>query len=366
MTRIVLDEGAGLAASRILIAGGAGFIGSALAREMIAHSHAQVLVFDSLTYATSPAALDAVRSDPRFSFIRGDIADPAAVRAAIQSFSPDVIINLAAESHVDRSIDGPGPFVNSNIVGVFVLLQAALEHWRGLEGEVAQAFRFHQVSTDEVFGSLGPTGAFDETTRYDPRSPYSATKAAADHLVRAWGHTYGLPVVVTNCSNNYGPFQFPEKLIPLMILKALTGDSLPVYGDGLHVRDWLHVDDHVRGLRAAFERGAPGRTYVFGGGAERTNIELVRTLCAALDELAPRADGRSYAEAIAFVEDRPGHDRRYAVDPSRARADLGWEVRVEFDQGIRETVAWYLNHRDWWEAIIDERDAVARRGLAGG
>ncbi|WP_309629504.1 dTDP-glucose 4,6-dehydratase [Brevundimonas sp.] len=355
-----------MAASRILVAGGAGFIGSALTREMIANSDARVLVFDSLTYATSPAALDAVRANPRFAFVKGDIADADLVRSTIEGFAPDVIINLAAESHVDRSIDGPGPFVDSNVVGVFVLLQAALDHWRGLSGEAAANFRFHQVSTDEVFGSLGPSGAFDETTRYDPRSPYSATKAAADHLVRAWGHTYGLPVVVTNCSNNYGPFQFPEKLIPLMILRALSGQSLPVYGDGLHVRDWLHVDDHVCGLRAAFERGTPGETYVFGGGAERTNIDLVQTICAALDDLAARPDGRPHAEAIAFVADRPGHDRRYAVDPSKARAELGWSAQVAFEQGIRDTVAWYLEHRTWWAAIVAERDAVARRGLAGG
>jgi dTDP-glucose 4,6-dehydratase len=363
---MIRGEGAGLAASRILVAGGAGFIGSALTREMIANSDARVLVFDSLTYATSPAALDTVRSNPRFTFVQGDISDAALVRSTIRDFAPDVIINLAAESHVDRSIDGPGPFVDSNVVGVFVLLQAALDHWRSLTGAAAANFRFHQVSTDEVFGSLGPTGAFAETTRYDPRSPYSATKAAADHLVRAWGHTYGLPVVVTNCSNNYGPYQFPEKLIPLMVLRALSGQSLPVYGDGLHVRDWLHVDDHVRGLRVAFERGTPGETYVFGGGAERTNIDLVRTICAALDDLAPRHDGRPHAEAIAFVEDRPGHDRRYAVDPSKARADLGWSAQVGFEQGVRDTVAWYLERRDWWEAIIADRDAVARRGLAGG
>ncbi|WP_428151695.1 dTDP-glucose 4,6-dehydratase [Brevundimonas sp.] len=363
---MIRGKGAGLAASRILIAGGAGFIGSALTREMMANSDARVLVIDSLTYATSPAALGAVRADPRFAFVQGGISDAALVRSTIEGFAPDVIINLAAESHVDRSIDGPGPFVDSNIVGVFVLLQAALDHWRGLTGMAAEAFRFHQVSTDEVFGSLGPTGAFDETTRYDPRSPYSATKAAGDHLVRAWGHTYGLPVLVTNCSNNYGPFQFPEKLIPLTILRALGGQSLPVYGDGLHVRDWLHVDDHVRGLRAAFEQGTPGETYVFGGGAERTNVDLVRTICAALDDLAPRPDGRPHAEAITHVEDRPGHDRRYAVDPSKARAELNWSPQVGFEQGIRETVAWYLERRDWWQAILADRDAVARRGLAGG
>lgn len=355
-----------MATSRILIAGGAGFIGSALAREMITGSDASVLVFDSLTYAASPAALDPVRTHPRFEFVQGDVADPEAVRTAIARFRPDVLINLAAESHVDRSIDGPAPFIQSNIVGVFTLLEATLAYWRGLEPEARQAFRFHQVSTDEVFGSLGPTGAFDETTRYDPRSPYSATKAAADHLVRAWGHTYGLPVLVTNCSNNYGPFQFPEKLIPLIILRALSGQRLPVYGDGLHVRDWLHVDDHVRGLRAAFERGEPGQTYVFGGGAERTNIDLVRTICRALDDMAPRADARPHAEAIVLVEDRPGHDRRYAVDPSHARKALGWAAEVEFERGVRGTVAWYLQHRQWWQAIVDERDAVSRRGIAIG
>ncbi len=349
-----------------MISGGAGFIGSALVREMITRSDAHVLVFDSLTYASSSAALDAVRGDPRFAFVRGDISDPVAVRRAILDFAPDVIINLAAETHVDRSIDGPGPFVDSNVVGVFVLLQAAVDYWRGLKGDAALAFRFHQVSTDEVFGSLGPIGAFNEMTRYDPRSPYSASKAAADHLVRAWGHTYGLPTLVTNCSNNYGPFQFPEKLIPLMIVKALGGAPLPVYGDGLNVRDWLHVDDHVQGLRAAFEQGRPGETYVFGGESERTNLALVRAICAALDDLAPRADGQPHAEAIAFVEDRPGHDRRYAVDPSRARADLGWRPRVGFEAGIRQTVEWYLAHRHWWGGILDDRDAVARRGLAGG
>lgn len=349
-----------------MIAGGAGFIGSALVREMIANSHAKVLVFDAMTYAASPAALDSIRRNPRFAFIQGDITDPVATRAAIRGFAPDVIVNLAAETHVDRSIDGPGAFVQSNVVGVFVLLEAAVAYWRDLDPEARAEFRFHQVSTDEVFGSLGPEGAFDETTRYDPRSPYSATKAAGDHLVRAWGHTYGLPVVITNCSNNYGPYQFPEKLIPLMILRALSGQSLPVYGDGLNVRDWLHVEDHVRGLRAAFEQGLPGETYVFGGGAERSNIDLVQTLCAALDDLAPREDGRSHADAILFVEDRPGHDRRYAVDPTRARVDLAWSGQVSFEQGIRETVAWYLAHRDWAATLADARDAVSRRGLPDG
>jgi len=355
-----------LAAKRIMIAGGAGFIGSALVREMIARSDAHVLVFDSLTYAATPAALDAVRNHPGFAFVQGDITDAEAVRAAIDRFRPDTIVNLAAETHVDRSIDGPAPFISSNVVGVFVLLEAALAHWRALAAPASETFRFHQVSTDEVFGSLGATGTFDEATRYDPRSPYSASKAAADHLVRAWGHTFGLPVLVTNCSNNYGPFQFPEKLIPLTIVRALQGLSLPVYGDGGHVRDWLNVEDHVCGLRAAFERGHPGQTYVFGGGAERRNIDLVRAICAALDGQAPRGDGRPHADSITFVPDRPGHDRRYAVDASRAHETLGWAPQVPFEDGIRDVVAWHLRHRDWWEAILKARDATERRGRADG
>ncbi|WP_245162443.1 dTDP-glucose 4,6-dehydratase [Brevundimonas sp. AJA228-03] len=355
-----------MAAYRILIAGGAGFIGSALAREMILNSTAEVLVFDALTYATTSAALDPVRGSSRFRFIHGDIADPIAVRAAIGMFNPDVVVNLAAETHVDRSIDGPAPFLQSNVVGVFVLLEEVLAHWRTLSGPDQAAFRYHQVSTDEVFGSLGPTGAFSETTCYAPRSPYSATKAAADHFVRAWGHTYGLPVVVTNCSNNYGPFQFPEKLIPLTIVRALAGDHLPVYGDGLHVRDWLHVDDHVRGLRAAFERGRGGQTYVFGGETEKTNIALVNAICSALDTLMPRPDARSYAELIRLVDDRPGHDRRYAVDTAHTRQALGWSPRVDIEHGLLDTVDWYLRHREWWTPLLSSRDAVARRGLAGG
>lgn len=352
-----------MTASRILVTGGAGFIGSALVREMIAHSDANVMVFDALTYAAPPGALDAVRTCPRISFVRGDIADADAVTAAIHGFTPDVIINLAAETHVDRSIDDPKSFVQTNIVGMSVLLQQSLAYWRGLSGDRRHGFRFHQVSTDEVFGSADVSGAFDEDTRYDPRSPYSASKAAADHLVRAWGHTYGLPILVTNCSNNYGPFQFPEKLIPMTIVRALSGERLPIYGDGLHVRDWLHVDDHIRGLRAAFERGHPGDTYVFGAGEGMTNIDLVQAVCSALDELKPRADGRPHSTAIAFVEDRPGHDRRYAVDPSHAIKALNWAPKIEFAPGIYDTVSWYLSHREWWKAILHDRTAVARQGL---
>lgn len=355
-----------MARFRILVTGGAGFIGSALVREMIAHSDAHVMAFDALTYAAPAGALDQVRSNSRFSFVRGDIADVATVKAAIRSFSPDVIVNLAAETHVDRSIDDPERFVQSNVVGVSVLLQETLAYWRGLPGNRRENFRYHQVSTDEVFGSLEGAGAFDEQTRYDPRSPYSATKAAADHLVRAWGHTFGLPILVTNCSNNYGPFQFPEKLIPMTIVRALSGDSLPIYGDGLHVRDWLHVDDHVRGLRAAFEQGRPGETYVFGGGRGQTNIDLVRAVCRALDDLEPRADGRPHEAAIAFVEDRPGHDRRYAVDSAHASKALNWAPQTELEAGIHSTVAWYLEHREWWQTILDDRNAIARRGLPVG
>ena len=347
---------------RILITGGAGFIGSALVRRLIASSDHEVLVFDKLTYAGVLESLDPVADSPRYRFVQADIADSDAVAAALTSFRPQVIAHLAAESHVDRSIDGPGDFIHTNIVGTFTLLQQALHYWSGLEGDEKAAFRFHHISTDEVFGSLGEEGYFTETTPYDPRSPYSASKASSDHLVRAWGHTYGLPVLVTNCSNNYGPYHFPEKLIPLVIIKALAGEPLPVYGDGSNVRDWLFVEDHAAALQAVFEQGEPLETYNIGGNSERKNLDVVKAITSTLDRLSPRADGKSYADQITFVKDRPGHDQRYAIDASKIRRELGWTPSVTFEQGIERTIAWYLANRPWWQAILDKRDATARRG----
>ncbi len=348
---------------RILVTGGAGFIGSALVRQLIADSRHEVLNLDKLTYAGVPASLRSVEDDPRYRFVRADICDGEAVRATIEDFRPEVIAHLAAESHVDRSIDGPGAFIETNVVGTFTMLQEALRHWRGLDEAAKAAFRFHHISTDEVFGSLGPTGYFTEDTAYDPRSPYSASKAGSDHLVRAWHETYGLPTLVTNCSNNYGPNHFPEKLIPLVIIRALAGEELPVYGDGSNVRDWLFVEDHARALRAVFERGRPGETYNVGGNAERRNLEVVETICAVLDRLQPRAGGR-HADLIRFVADRPGHDQRYAIDASKIRAELGWIPAETFETGIERTVRWYLDNRGWWQDILDRRYATERLGLA--
>lgn len=349
---------------RILVTGGAGFIGSALVRHLIADTDHEVLNFDKLTYAGTLSTVESVAGHPRHRFVRGDICDAAAVGAAIGGFRPDVITHLAAESHVDRSIDGPDAFIRTNLVGTFTMLSEALGYWRGLDGAARDAFRFHHISTDEVYGSLGDTGRFTENTPYDPRSPYSASKAGSDHLVSAWGHTYGLPVLITNCSNNYGPYHFPEKLIPLIIVKALAGERLPVYGRGANVRDWLHVEDHVRALQAVFERGVVGRTYNIGGDSERRNLEVVESICAELDRLRPRPDGRPYAEQIAFVADRPGHDLRYAIDAARIRDELGWTPRETFETGIEKTVRWYLDNEPWWRAIVDGREASSRRGLA--
>ncbi|WP_374649313.1 dTDP-glucose 4,6-dehydratase [Rhizorhabdus sp.] len=351
---------------RILVTGGAGFIGSALIRHLIGETTHEVLNLDKLTYAGVLTSLAPVGNNPRYRFVQGDICDAEVVRSLLVEFQPDIVAHLAAESHVDRSIDGPGAFIQTNVVGTFTLLDQALAYWRGLDGERRADFRFHHISTDEVYGSLGDEGLFTESTAYDPRSPYSASKAGSDHLVRAWGHTYGLPVLVTNCSNNYGPYHFPEKLIPLIIIRALAGDPLPVYGDGSNVRDWLYVEDHARALRTVFERGTPGETYNVGGNSERRNIEVVRAICAALDRLQPRADGRSYASQISFVADRPGHDRRYAIDASKIRDELGWEPQVSFDEGIERTVRWYLDNRRWWQEILDARYATERLGLATG
>lgn len=348
---------------RIFVTGGAGFIGSALVRHLIANTTHEVLNFDKLTYAGTLSTVEEVAQSNRYRFVQGDICDAEAVRAAIAEFKPDVVTHLAAESHVDRSIDGPGAFVQTNVVGTYTMLAEARSYWLGLDEDARAAFRFHHISTDEVYGSLGDTGLFTEETPYDPRSPYSASKAGSDHLVSAWGHTFGLPVLITNCSNNYGPYHFPEKLIPLMIAKALDGEPLPVYGKGDQVRDWLYVEDHVRALQAVFERGAPGRTYNVGGHNERQNIEVVKTLCAILDEQRPRADGQSYATQITSVADRPGHDKRYAIDASRIGDELGWTPAETFETGIAKTVAWYLANEAWWRPLIAAK-AAERRGVA--
>jgi dTDP-glucose 4,6-dehydratase len=348
---------------RIFVTGGAGFIGSALVRHLIDNTDHAVLNFDKLTYAGTLSTVDGVAKSNRYEFVQGDICDRAAVEAAIQRFRPDVVTHLAAESHVDRSIDGPDAFIQTNLVGTFTMLSAARSYWQSLEGEAKNAFRFHHISTDEVYGSLGETGLFTEETPYDPRSPYSASKAGSDHLVSAWGHTYGLPVLITNCSNNYGPYHFPEKLIPLMIVKALAGETLPVYGKGDQVRDWLFVEDHVRALQAVFERGRVGRTYNVGGNNEKQNIEVVQTVCAILDRLRPRGDGQSYATQIGYVADRPGHDKRYAIDASRIKDELGWEPAETFESGIEKTVAWYLANESWWRPLVEAK-ASERRGIA--
>lgn len=350
---------------RILVTGGAGFIGSALVRHLIRNTAHEVLNLDALTYAGTLSALAPVADDPRYRFVRADVRDAVAVTRAIREFRPQVITHLAAESHVDRSLDGPVAFVETNILGTFQMLNAARAYWQGLEPTEQAAFRFHHISTDEVFGSLGETGLFTETTPYDPRSPYSASKAASDHLVSAWGHSYGLPVIVTNCSNNYGPYHFPEKMIPLMIVKALGGETLPVYGRGENVRDWLFVEDHVRALQIVFERGEPGRRYNIGGHAERRNIDVVHTLCALLDRLRPRPDGASYAKQIGFVADRPGHDLRYAIDATRIRDELGWVPQKSFESGLEKTVRWYLANENWWRPLIAQGGADQRRGLGG-
>ena len=348
---------------RILVTGGAGFIGSALIRHLLANTGHEVLNLDKLTYAGVLTSLADVENEPRYRFVRADICDAQAVAATLESFQPEIVAHLAAESHVDRSIEGPSAFIETNLVGTFTMLQQVLTYWQGLGAERKAAFRFHHISTDEVFGSLGKDGFFTEETAYDPRSPYSASKAGSDHLVRAWGHTYGLPVLLSNCSNNYGPYHFPEKLIPLVIIRALAGEPLPVYGDGANVRDWLFVEDHARALHTVFERGVPGQSYNVGGNAERRNIEVVETICAVLDNLRPREDGNSYASQITFVADRPGHDRRYAIDAAKIRSELGWAPKVTFEEGIEATVCWYLQRPDWWQPLVSGRYDTERLGL---
>ncbi len=353
---------------RILVTGGAGFIGGALVRRLLRDSSVTVFNLDKMGYASDLLGVyntmaelgeAAERSDgPRHRLLQVDLADGEAVAAAVRQADPDLVLHLAAESHVDRSIDDPGAFLVSNVMGTYNLLQAVRAHWEGLEVKRREQFRFHHISTDEVFGSLGASGRFSETTPYDPRSPYSASKAGSDHLVQAWHHTYGLPVVLTNCSNNYGPWQFPEKLIPVVILKAAAGEPIPLYGDGANVRDWLYVEDHVEALLLAATSGEVGRSYCVGGHGERTNKEVVQAICALMDELRPA--GSPHAGLITPVADRPGHDRRYAIDPERISTELGWQPRHDFQQGLRETVRWYLEHGDWCTNVR------SRAGYGGG
>lgn len=346
---------------RVIVTGGAGFIGSALVRYLVLQKGYEVLTIDALTYAGCKASLSAVADQPGHRFLKADICDRAAMDAAIADFRPDRIMHLAAESHVDRSITGAADFIQTNLVGTFTLLEAARAYWSGLGAPAKAAFRFLHVSTDEVYGSLGDDGLFTETTPYDPSSPYSASKAASDHLAKAWHRTYGMPILVSNCSNNYGPYHFPEKLIPLTILNALAGKPLPIYGKGDNVRDWLYVDDHARGLDIIIERGRVGETYNVGGRNERRNIDVVRRICAVLDKLVP-TDFR-HDELITFVADRPGHDARYAIDATKLEDELGWRAAENFDTGIEKTVRWYLENTWWWQPLRDRYDGE-RLGLS--
>jgi dTDP-glucose 4,6-dehydratase len=343
----------------ILVTGGAGFIGSAVVRLAIARGHTVVNV-DALTYAACLDNLASVAEHTNYAFEQVDIRNRAVLDAVFTKYAPDAVMHLAAESHVDRSIDGPTDFIETNVKGTFNMLEAARSYWQS-QGK-PESFRFHHISTDEVFGSLGPTGMFTEDTPYDPRSPYSASKASSDHLVRAWRETYGLPVVLTNCSNNYGPYHFPEKLIPVVILNALAGKPLPIYGDGENMRDWLYVEDHADALLLVLEKGTLGRSYNIGGQNERTNLELVKTLCGILDYLHPRDEG-SYADLITFVTDRPGHDARYAIDPSRIRNELGWRPSVTVEEGLEKTVQWYLDNENWWRPLLGRTGVGERLGI---
>ena len=344
-----------------LVTGGAGFIGGNFVLEAVARG-VRVVNLDALTYAGNLDTLASLDGNPDHVFVHGDIGDRALVSRLLAEHRPDAVLNFAAESHVDRSIDGPAAFVQTNVVGTLGLLEAVRDHWKSLDGAAREAFRFLHVSTDEVYGTLGETGKFTETTPYAPNSPYSASKAASDHLVRAFHHTYGLPVLTTNCSNNYGPYHFPEKLIPLVIAKALAGEPLPVYGDGRQVRDWLFVADHCEAIRTVLAKGRPGETYNVGGNSEKQNIEVVKTICALLDQRRPRADGQPRESQIAFVADRPGHDRRYAIDASKLKDELGWEPKYSFEQGIAATVDWYLEHQDWVDRVLDGSYRLERIG----
>jgi dTDP-glucose 4,6-dehydratase len=349
---------------KVMVTGGAGFIGSTVCRLFVAEAGVSVLNVDKLTYAANLTSLRAIAGRPNYTFRQADVCDRAAMTALIQSFAPDAILHLAAESHVDRSIDGAAEFIKTNIEGTYHLLEAALAYWRGLPADQAARFRFHHVSTDEVFGSLKATGKFTEESRYAPNSPYAASKAAADHLVQAWHQTFGLPVLLSNCSNNYGPYHFPEKFIPLAILKGLHGQAIPIYGTGANVRDWLYVEDHARALYAILTGGRPGESYNIGGDGERTNLQVASAIGELLDELSPDPHGRPYSRLFAFVADRPGHDWRYAMDWGKVRRELAWTPRESFESGLRKTVAWYLNNRWWWEPIWSGRYRGDRLGVA--
>jgi dTDP-glucose 4,6-dehydratase len=347
----------------IFVTGGAGFIGSAVVRHLLDDTDAFVVNIDKLTYAANLDSIPQAPANPRYAFAKVDICNGAALNGLFERYRPDAVMNLAAESHVDRSIDGPGEFIQTNIVGTFTLLQESLRHWRALEPGRRSTFRFLHISTDEVYGSLGTEGLFTESTPYAPNSPYSASKASSDHLVRAWRETYDLPTTVTNCSNNYGPYHFPEKLIPHMIIKGLAGETLPVYGDGLNVRDWLYVEDHARALALVLERGEVGQTYNVGGRNERTNLHVVETICDLLDGVAPAAAGPR-RQLISFVTDRPGHDRRYAIDATKLERELGWRALETFESGIAKTVRWYLDNETWWKSILDRGYTAKRVGLS--
>jgi dTDP-glucose 4,6-dehydratase len=350
----------------ILVTGGAGFIGCNFVRLWLREQQARVVNLDKLTYAGNLDSLANLADDPRHVFVEGDIVDGAQLTRLLEEYRPQYVVNFAAESHVDRSIDGPADFVETNVVGLFRLLEATRGYWQNLEPPAASQFRLLHVSTDEVFGSLGPEGAFSETTPYAPNSPYSASKAAGDHFARAYYHTYGLPVLVTNCSNNYGPYQFPEKLIPLMVLNALDGKPLPVYGDGQQVRDWLYVEDHCRAIRAVLTRGAVGETYNIGGNCERTNLEVVEAICRTVDRLRPDLPHAPCSSLVKFVRDRPGHDRRYAIDASKIRNDLGWVPEEDFESGLERTIRWFLDHSEWCERVTSGKYRRERLGLDAG
>jgi len=348
---------------KLIVTGGAGFIGSAVIRYLINETDTTIINLDKLTYAGNLESLTGIEQNPRYHFVQADICDASTVTQIFEQFQPDAIMHLAAESHVDRSIDGPAEFIQTNIIGTYTLLEAARQYWQSLTNQRKDQFRFHHISTDEVYGSLGATGLFTETMPYQPNSPYSASKASSDHLVRAWHHTFNLPVITTNCSNNYGPYQFPEKLIPVIIINALAGNPLPIYGKGENIRDWLYVDDHARALWQVLQRGKLGETYNIGGHNEQKNLDVVYMICDILDELLPNSPYKPHKQLITFVTDRPGHDQRYAIDADKIQQELGWSPQETFASGLRKTVQWYLENREWWQRVRDGRYRGERLGL---